>query len=138
MQRARTVLFSAINGALVLLMLLYGSLVLLVVLRPWLDDMQGLLLGHYPPDLLLLCAGIACVIGVPLVFFRRRASGIIWFSALLAVELSAALRRFSPREIHLEGGVRLWFYAAVGAVAVAIFLRFIHSPRDPAKGLTNR
>jgi hypothetical protein len=138
MQRARTIVLSAIDGALVLLMLLYGLLILGVVLRPWLDDMPGLLLGHYPPDLLLFWAGIACVIGVPVLLFCRRVSGIIWFCALLGVELSAALRQFSSTQIHFVSGGRVWFFAAIGLVAVAIFVRFIHSPRDTAKGLTNR
>ena len=132
MQRNRTIVLSAIDGALVLLMLFYGLLVLLVVLRPWFDDIGGLLLGRYPPDLLLFWAGIASVIGVPVLFFRRRVSGIIWFCALLAVELSTALRKFSSTELHFDSTGRRWLYLILGLVALAIFVRFIYPGRRPA------
>jgi len=113
-------------------------LIVLVVLRPWLDDMQGLLLAHYPPDLLVFCAGIACILGVPVLFFRRRASGIMWFAAMLALLFSALLRQGTPTQLHFESGGRPWFYAAVSLLAVAIFVRFIYLSGDEAKRLTNR
>ena len=138
MQRARRIALSVIDGVLVLLMPLYGLLILLVALRPWLDDIRGLLLGHYPPDLLVFCAGIACLVGVPVLFFCRRASGIIWFSAMVLLVLSALLRQFRPSELHFESSGRLWFCVIVSLLAAVIFARFIYSPRDRAKGLTSR
>jgi hypothetical protein len=108
-------------------MLLYGLLILFVGLRPWLDDFRGLLLGRYPPDLLVFCAGIACLIGVLIVFLYRRAAGVVWLCAMVLLVVSALLRQFSRDNVYFESPTRLWFYAGVSLAAVVIFLRFIYS-----------
>ncbi len=132
MRRAVRFMLAAFDGALVISVLLYGALIILVVLRPWLDDMRGLLLGHSPEDLLAFAAGIFCIIGVPVVFFRRRVSGVMWVCAILAVELSAALRQFSATELHFDSTGGVWLYLVLSLVALAIFVRFIYPGRGAA------
>jgi len=132
MQRAARFALVAVDAALVLFVLLYGALILLVVLRPWLDDMRGLLLGRSPEDLLVFVAGILCIIGVPVLFFRRRVSGVMWFCAIVAVEVSAALRQFSSTELHFDSTSRIWPYLVLSLVAIAIFVRFIYPGRRAA------
>ena len=127
MSRAHRIALVALDGALILLMLFYGLLILLVVLRPWLGDMRGLLLGHYPPDLMVFCAGIACLIGVLVVFRYRRAAGVVWLCAMVLLVVSALLRQFSRDNVYFESRTRLWFYAGVSLAAVVIFVRFIYS-----------
>jgi hypothetical protein len=140
MQRRPRFALAVVDAALVLLVLLYGALILLVILRPWLDDIRGLLLGQSPADLVAFVAGILCIIGVPMLLFRRWLSGVMWFCAILAVEVSAALRQFSPRELHFDGTGRVWLYVILSFIALAIFVRFIYPGRSAAhtNGLTNR
>jgi hypothetical protein len=126
MRRAVGLMLAALDVALVLFVLLYGALIILVVLRPWLDDMRGLLLGHSPEDLLVFVAGIVFIIGVPVVFFRRRVSGVMWVCAILAVQVSAFLRQFSSAELHFDGPGRVWLYLLLTLVGLAIFIRFIY------------
>src|SRR4051794_30780299 len=99
MQRGSRFALAAVDAALVLLITLYGALILLVILHPWLDDMRSLLLGHSPADLVAFVAGILCIIGVPVLFFHRRLSGVMWLCAIVAVEVSAALHQFSSTEL---------------------------------------
>jgi hypothetical protein len=122
-------MLTAFDGTLVLSVLLYGVLIVLVVLLPWLDDVRGLLLGHSPEDLLAFVAGILCIIGVPVVFFRRRVSGVMWICAILAVQVSAVLRQFSSTELHFGSTGRVWLYVVLSLVAAAIFVRFIYPGR---------
>ena len=132
MRRSAKFVLAAIDILLVLFVLLYGALALLVILRPWLDDMRGLLLGHSPPDLLVFVAGILCIVGVPVLFFRRRVSGVMWLCAIIVVELSAALRQFISTELRFDSTGRLWLYVVLTIIAVAIFVRFIYPGRRPA------
>jgi hypothetical protein len=129
MQRAGRFILTAVDTALVLAILLYGALILLVTLRPWLDDMRGLLLGHSPEDLLAFVAGVVFIAGVPVVFFRRRISGVMWFLAIVAVQLSVALRQLRPSVVHFDATGRLWLYGILSLIALAIFVRFIYPGR---------
>ena len=132
MQRAARFALAALDTVLVSFVLLYGALILPVVLRPWLDDMRGLLLGQSPSDLLVFVASILCIIGVPIFFFRRRFSGVMWFCAIVAVEVSAALRQFSPTVLHFDSTGRVWLYVVLSLIALAIFVRFIYPGRRAA------
>ena len=132
MQRGARFVLAAVDVALVLFVFLYGALILLVVLRPWLDDMRGLLFGQSPEDLLVFVAGIVFIIGVPVVFFHRRVSGVMWVCAILAVQLSATLRQFSSAEVHFDGTGRVWLYLLLTLVGLAIFVRFIYPGRGAA------
>jgi len=132
MQRGSRFALAVADAALVLFVLLYGALIVLVVLRPWLDDMRGLLLGHSPADLVAFVAGIVCIIGVPVLFFRRWLSGVMWFCAIVAVEVSAALRQFSSTELHFDSTGRVWLYVVLSLIALAIFVRFIYPGRRAA------
>jgi len=132
MQRGSRFALAVVDAALVLFVLLYGALILLVILRPWLDDMRGLLLGHSPANLLAFVAGILCIIGVPVLFFRRWVSGIMWFCAIVTVEVSAASRQFSSTELHFDGTSRVWLYVVLSLIALAIFVRFVYPGRRAA------
>jgi hypothetical protein len=132
MQRGPRLALAVLDAALVLFVLLYGTLILLVILRPWLDDMRGLLLGHSPADLVAFVAGILCIVGVPVLFFRRWVSGLMWFCAIVAVEISAALRQFSPTELHFDNTGRIWLYILLSLIALAVFVRFIYPGRRAA------
>jgi hypothetical protein len=132
MQHRRRFALAVLDTALVLFVLLYGALIVLVILRPWLEDMRGLLLGHSPADLVAFIAGILCIIGVPVLFFRRRVSGVMWFCALAAVEVSAALRQFSSTELYFDTPGRFWLYLVLSLIALAIFVRFIYPGRRAA------
>jgi hypothetical protein len=127
MRRPVKFVLTAIDILLVLFVLVYGALALLVILRPSLNDMRGLLLGHSPKDLLVFIAGIICIIGVPVLFFRRRVSGVLWLCAIGAVELSAVLRQLSSTELHFDSGANVWLYVILPIVALAIFIRFVYS-----------
>ena len=132
MQRAVRFMLAVLDATLVLLVLLYGALILLVTLRPWLDDMRGLLLGRSPEDLLAFIAGILCIVGVPVAFFHRRISGVMWVCAILAVQLSAALRQFSSTQLHFDSPGRAWLYLILTLAGLAIFVRFIYPGRGAA------
>jgi hypothetical protein len=129
MQRAARVVLTALDIALVLAVLVYGALILLVILRPWLDDMPGLLLGHSPEDLLVFVAGVLCLVGVPIVFLRRRVSGVMWVLAILAIEFSAALRQLKPSAVQFDITSRVWLYAILSFAALVIFIRFVYPSR---------
>ncbi len=105
MQRGSRFALAVADAALVLFVLLYGALIVLVVLRPWLDDMRGLLLGHSPADLVAFVAGIVCI---------------------------TALRQFSSTELHFDSTGRVWLYVVLSLIALAIFVRFIYPGRRAA------
>ena len=126
MQRGSRFALVVVDTVLVLLVLFYGALILAVILRPWLDDMRGLLLGLSPADLVAFVAGLLCLIGVPVLFFRRRVSGIMWFCAIVAVEVSAAMRQFSSTQPYFDSNARIWLYVVLSLIALAIFVRFIY------------
>jgi hypothetical protein len=129
MQRTARVVLTALDTVLVLAVLVYGALILLVILRPWQDDLPGLLLGHSPEDLLIFVAGVLCLAGVPIVFLRRRLSGIMWVVAILAVEFSAALRQLRVSPIQFDITSRVWLYAVLSFAALVIFIRFVYPSR---------
>src|ERR1700675_3556473 len=102
----------AFDAALVLLLLVYGLLSLIVVLRPWRGDVRGLLFARHVPDLLVFCAGIGFVAGVVFVFLQRRAAGAVWLCSLCILVTAALLRQFSPENPYLQHSAPLPFYAA--------------------------
>jgi hypothetical protein len=132
MLRLKRLILAAVDTVLVLAVLLYGTIILLVILRPWLGDVRGLLLGHSPEDLLVFVAGVLCLAGVPIVFLRRRISGLIWVVAILAVEFSAALRQLRSSAGQFDTASRVWLYVILSLAALAIFVRFVYPTRRAA------
>jgi hypothetical protein len=134
MTRLARVALVAFDAVLVLLLLVYGLLALIVELRPWGGNVRGLLVARHPPDLLVFCAGIGFILGVLLVFLRRRAAGAVWLCSVCMLATVALLHQFSPENPHLQQSAPLAFYAATAFAGIVVFVRFLYSPA----GLTNR
>ena len=134
MARLGRVALVAFDVALVLLLLVYGLLSLIAVLRPWRGDIRGLFFARHLPDLLVFCAGIGLIGGVVLVFLQRRAAGAVWLCSVCILVTAALLRQFSPENQYLQYSAPLRFYAVAALAGVVIFVRFLYSP----VGLTKR